>query len=231
VVTILALLGVLGVLVAAAIISTREEPLLADAPQDTADLPLPDEPLTPDDVRRLRFSMAPRGYRMSEVDLALERLQAELADRDRRIGLLEARAEGAQRAEVREATVADLPVPPPAPVVQAPAPVAAPAVEPPVVEPPVIDPPVVDPPAVEPPVVEPPAPEPAPPLHQPDQPEQPSSDQPHTVQQQPVGSADFSGIPPLPPVTPAVDGAHVPEELPPADLGSELTRPPEERQQ
>jgi DivIVA domain-containing protein len=122
VVTILAVVGVLAVLVAAAFLSTYEEPLLADAPRDAADVPLPDGPLSPEDVAGPRFSLAPRGYRMAEVDVALERLQAELADRDRRIALLEAAAEGTQQpAEVREATPADLPVtatPVAAPVVQ-----------------------------------------------------------------------------------------------------------------
>lgn len=137
-VTVLALLGVLGVLFAAAVLSTREQGLLAEASPDDPDVPLPDEPLTPDDVGRLRFSMAARGYRMSEVDLALERLAKELADRDRRIGLLEAAARGTSKPEsvapVREATPQDLPVPEErvAPsVVVAPAPVAPPPAAPP----------------------------------------------------------------------------------------------------
>ena len=33
----------------------------------------------------MRFSLAPRGYRMDEVDAVLARLAAELADRDRRL--------------------------------------------------------------------------------------------------------------------------------------------------
>ncbi len=114
-VTVLALLGVLGVLFAAAVLSTREQGLLADASPDDPDVPLPEDPLTPDDVGRLRFSMAARGYRMSEVDLALERLAQELADRDKRIGLLEAATRGKSKPEpvapVREATPRDLPVP------------------------------------------------------------------------------------------------------------------------
>lgn len=114
-VTVLALLGVLGVLFAAAVLSTREQGLLADTSPDDPDVPLPKDPLTPDDVGRLRFSMAARGYRMSEVDLALERLAKELADRDKRIGLLEAATRGKSKPEpvapVREATPQDLPVP------------------------------------------------------------------------------------------------------------------------
>ena len=111
-VTVLALLGVLAVLFVAAVLSTREGPILADAPADVADLPLPDGPLQPEDVGRLRFSLAPRGYRMAEVDTALERLAAELADRDRRIALLEAAAQGhEERPAPREATAQDLPLP------------------------------------------------------------------------------------------------------------------------
>lgn len=111
-VTVLALLGVLAVLFAAAVLSTREEGLLAEVAPDEPDVPLPEQPMTPEDVSGLRFSLAARGYRMSQVDAALERLAAELADRDRRIGLLEAAAEGAQEAgPVREATVEDLPAP------------------------------------------------------------------------------------------------------------------------
>jgi DivIVA domain-containing protein len=44
-----------------------------------------DGPLTSEDVRRVRFSTAFRGYRMSEVDALLDRLAVELdeARRDR----------------------------------------------------------------------------------------------------------------------------------------------------
>jgi DivIVA domain-containing protein len=37
-----------------------------------------EEPLTADDLRRVRFTTALRGYRMSEVDALLERLAGEL---------------------------------------------------------------------------------------------------------------------------------------------------------
>lgn len=95
-VTVLALLGVVGVLFAAAVLATREEALLADAPPDVADVSLPAGPLAPEDIGRLRFSLAPRGYRMSQVDQVLERLSAELADRDRRIAQLQEPAPGAR---------------------------------------------------------------------------------------------------------------------------------------
>ena len=79
-VTFLALLAVVLVLFSAAVVATREGSVMADAPQDLPDLDLPDRPLRPEDVAGLRFSMAPRGYRMSEVDAVLERLADELAD-------------------------------------------------------------------------------------------------------------------------------------------------------
>ena len=39
---------------------------------------LPDTGMTPEDVRKVRFAMALRGYRMSDVDWALERMAGEL---------------------------------------------------------------------------------------------------------------------------------------------------------
>jgi DivIVA domain-containing protein len=42
-----------------------------------------------EDVERLRFSLAFRGYRMDEVDDVLDRLTAEIAARDARIAELE----------------------------------------------------------------------------------------------------------------------------------------------
>lgn len=54
-----------------------------------ADLPL-ERQLDRADVDGLRFPMALRGYRMDEVDDVLDRLGAELAQRDQRIGELEA---------------------------------------------------------------------------------------------------------------------------------------------
>ena len=89
--TALALLGVVAVLFAAAVVATRGGAVMAEAPQDLPDLGLPARPLQPEDVAAVRFSMAPRGYRMSEVDQVLDRLAAELADRDRQLARLEGR--------------------------------------------------------------------------------------------------------------------------------------------
>lgn len=90
-VTVLGLLGVVAVLLLTAVVATRGDVLLADAPPDRPDLALPDGPLQPADVEAVRFSMALRGYRMDEVDAVLARLADELADRDRRLAALEAR--------------------------------------------------------------------------------------------------------------------------------------------
>lgn len=84
-VTVVALLGVVAVLFVAAVVATREDQAMADAAQDLPDLALPVGPLEPQDVEAVRFSMAPRGYRMSEVDAVLERLADELADLHRQL--------------------------------------------------------------------------------------------------------------------------------------------------
>jgi DivIVA domain-containing protein len=85
VVTILGVLGVVAVLIVAAVVATRNDELLVDAPPDAPDRGLPPGPVRADDLRRLRFGVTVRGYRMSEVDAVLERLAAELADRDARL--------------------------------------------------------------------------------------------------------------------------------------------------
>jgi DivIVA domain-containing protein len=82
VVTLLGVLGVLVVLFLAGVVATRGDALLADAPPDAADVVLPPGRVSADDVRGVRFGLALRGYRMSEVDAVLDRLAAELADRD-----------------------------------------------------------------------------------------------------------------------------------------------------
>lgn len=50
-----------------------------------------DRTLRADDVEQVRFSLAVRGYRMSEVDAALSRLSREIAARDARIEQLTGR--------------------------------------------------------------------------------------------------------------------------------------------
>lgn len=55
---------------------------MAPAYDDRPDLALPDDrPLEARDLRRVRFPLALRGYRMSDVDALLARLATELEDR------------------------------------------------------------------------------------------------------------------------------------------------------
>ncbi len=57
----------------------------------TGGRPLPlDRPVAAADIAALRFGLALRGYRMAEVDAALDRLGNALLDRDGRIAALEA---------------------------------------------------------------------------------------------------------------------------------------------
>lgn len=56
---------------------------LARVYDDRPDVTLPvDRELSGDDVRRVRFGMVLRGYRMSEVDALLDRLAGELEARE-----------------------------------------------------------------------------------------------------------------------------------------------------
>jgi len=71
IVIVLALGGV------AVVAAGRGDPM-AEAYDDRPDATVPAEgPLTADDLRRVRFSLAFRGYRMSEVDALLDRLARE----------------------------------------------------------------------------------------------------------------------------------------------------------
>ncbi|MGW0549900.1 DivIVA domain-containing protein [Streptomyces altiplanensis] len=66
------------------------------APEQLVD-PLPaTRPVGRADIEALRLPMAPRGYRMGDVDDVLGRLGAELAERDARIAELEAALAGVQ---------------------------------------------------------------------------------------------------------------------------------------
>lgn len=74
---------------------------LTDAPPDLLDEPLPPErPVGRAEVDALRLPVGVRGYRMDQVDDVLDRLGAELAERDARIAELESALAGA-RAESR----------------------------------------------------------------------------------------------------------------------------------
>ena len=70
---------------------------LADAPPDRLHEPLPvSRAVGRADVDSLRLPTAARGYRMQDVDDVLDRLGAELAERDARIAELESALAGAQ---------------------------------------------------------------------------------------------------------------------------------------
>ena len=51
---------------------------LSPLPARTSPVDLPDRNISGEDVRGVRFALAARGYRMSDVDWALERLATEL---------------------------------------------------------------------------------------------------------------------------------------------------------
>ena len=57
----------------ALLLSFRDDGL-RDEQVDHGDLGLPDRPLTADDIASLRFRTGVRGYRMEDVDAALERI-------------------------------------------------------------------------------------------------------------------------------------------------------------
>ncbi|MFP5346505.1 MAG: DivIVA domain-containing protein [Actinomycetes bacterium] len=73
-----------------------------DAPATTRPYrPLPQGPLVPGDVDRVRFTLGLRGYRMDEVDSVLDRLAAALEERDDEIRDLHRRLDEHRSAERR----------------------------------------------------------------------------------------------------------------------------------
>jgi DivIVA domain-containing protein len=65
-----------------AVVASGRGGSMAPAYDDRPDLALPaDRPLVARDLRSVRFPLAVRGYRMSEVDELLARLATELEDR------------------------------------------------------------------------------------------------------------------------------------------------------
>jgi DivIVA domain-containing protein len=75
-------------LVASLVFGRSEE--LAALPSDATPTWLPEGPIVGDDVRAVRFSQVLRGYRMSEVDWALQRAANELDALRARVAELEA---------------------------------------------------------------------------------------------------------------------------------------------
>jgi DivIVA domain-containing protein len=80
----LEVLGGAIVLLGLAFVLSRELPLLDDESDDSRDIGLPTErQLRSDDIARLRFRIGLRGYRMSDVDAALEAAREALSFRER----------------------------------------------------------------------------------------------------------------------------------------------------
>lgn len=79
-----------------AVVGGGSEAVLPEAEPDRVADGLPEtRPVVRADIDALRLPVAPRGYRMAEVDDVLERLAAELAERDARIARLTADRDGA----------------------------------------------------------------------------------------------------------------------------------------
>lgn len=82
------------VLIGVAVAVANADVGMPEAPRDLPDTGLPaDRSMRPEDVDAVRFSMAPRGYRMAEVDEAMSRLRDELAARDAEIAQLRGTAD------------------------------------------------------------------------------------------------------------------------------------------
>ena len=101
--SIVLLLAVLAVLGGVAVVAAGRGTAMPDADPDRSPLGvLPLDEVGPTEVERLRFSLAFRGYRMDEVDDVLDRLTAELAQRDARIAELESPAQSTEPAQPTE---------------------------------------------------------------------------------------------------------------------------------
>ena len=80
----------LAVLLAVGLLAVGMLGELPEAHPDRAPLVLPpDRALTNEDVADVRFAVGARGYRMDEVDVLLDRVGTDLAERDAHIGVLQ----------------------------------------------------------------------------------------------------------------------------------------------
>ncbi|MEU6771254.1 DivIVA domain-containing protein [Streptomyces sp. NPDC046759] len=95
---VVALAVVVAAVTLAVVGGGESAPLPEVAPERLQDPLPPDRPVNRADVESLRFPLAPRGYRMADVDDALGRVAAELAERDARIADLESALAGARAA-------------------------------------------------------------------------------------------------------------------------------------
>jgi DivIVA domain-containing protein len=130
VIEVVVLLAVLG---GVAAVAAGFGDVLVPTWRDSAPLPLPaGRRLTADDLSGARFSVAFRGYRMAEVDLVIDRLAGELAERDDEVRHLRSLLDG--DADAAATTGRHARVDPPEPPL--PEPVPEPPVPEPVPEPP-----------------------------------------------------------------------------------------------
>ncbi|MFF3953375.1 hypothetical protein ACFYY1_09205 [Streptomyces sp. NPDC001890] len=84
-----------------AVVGGGKSAVLQDVAPERLTDPLPEtRPVGRADVDALRLPVVVRGYRMVDVDVALSRLGAELAERDARIAELESALAGAQATAV-----------------------------------------------------------------------------------------------------------------------------------
>jgi hypothetical protein len=94
-VTFVFMLAAIIVITVIALLAVGKLGELPDTTSDRAPLALPDDRvLTNTDVDSVRFNVGARGYRMDEVDVVLDRLSAEVSERDARIAALEAALAG-----------------------------------------------------------------------------------------------------------------------------------------
>ncbi|MEU5658179.1 DivIVA domain-containing protein [Streptomyces sp. NPDC047737] len=98
------LLLTMAVVVAAvtlAVVGGGTSAVLQDVEPERLTDPLPaNRPVGRADIEAMRLPMSVRGYRMADVDEALDRLGAELAERDAHIAELESTLAGAQASAV-----------------------------------------------------------------------------------------------------------------------------------
>lgn len=87
-IVVMALVAAVVFLLAALVFGRGEE--LAPLPPGASPTRLPSDDVTPDDVRDLKFQQVLRGYKMTEVDWALDRLAGEVEHLRDRVAELEA---------------------------------------------------------------------------------------------------------------------------------------------
>ena len=93
--TLVFMIAAIAVIAVVALLAVGRLGELADVEGDRAPLALPDDrPLDGQDVDGVKFAVGLRGYRMDEVDDVLDRLAAEVDQRDAKIAELESRLAG-----------------------------------------------------------------------------------------------------------------------------------------